>query len=307
VVAVVSGTASDIDAGQVGATLSGYLGGFSTQDDQAKVEVFFRGAGGVDLGSPGADLQIGPVTAADRGGLTDLLFRRADGAVPPGTRSVLTRMTLTRFSGSSDDAYADNLSLTLGAAVPPPSPGTAVNVAPVRGTVLVKVRGGSFVPLDGVEQIPPGSLLDTRHGTVSLTSARDTRGNTQTGEFSAGVFQILQSRKRSAKGLTELRLKGGSFGRCGKSRRAASGTAGAALSRRTIRRLRSSARGRFRTSGRNSSATVRGTIWEMSDRCDGTLTKVTRGKVAVRDFRRKKTVLVRAGKSYLARAAGGSR
>jgi len=29
---------------------------------------------------------------------------------------------------------------------------------------------------------------------------------------------------------------------------------------------------------------------------------VTRGRVAVRDFRRKKTVLVRAGKSYLARA-----
>lgn len=39
-----------------------------------------------------------------------------------------------------------------------------------------------------------------------------------------------------------------------------------------------------------------------ADRCDGTLTKVTRGRVAVRDFRRKKTVLLRAGKSYLARA-----
>jgi hypothetical protein len=47
---------------------------------------------------------------------------------------------------------------------------------------------------------------------------------------------------------------------------------------------------------------VRGTIWEVIDRCDGTLTKVRRGKVAVRDFRLRRTVLVRAGKSYLAGA-----
>ena len=40
------------------------------------------------------------------------------------------------------------------------------------------------------------------------------------------------------------------------------------------------------------------------DRCDGTLTKVRRGAVVVRDFRRKRNVVVRAGKSYLARARG---
>ena len=73
-------------------------------------------------------------------------------------------------------------------------------------------------------------------------------------------------------------------------------------SRRAIRRLRASAKGRFRTRGRYSAATVRGTTWSVTDRCDGTLTKVTKGKVAVRDFRRKKTIIVKAGKSYLARA-----
>ncbi len=46
---------------------------------------------------------------------------------------------------------------------------------------------------------------------------------------------------------------------------------------------------------------VRGTKWTTTDRCDGTLTTVTRGKVAVRDFRRKKTIIVKAGKSYLAK------
>ena len=78
----------------------------------------------------------------------------------------------------------------------------------------------------------------------------------------------------------------------------------AQLSRRTVRRLRANARGRFQTRGNNSSATVRGTIWTTTDRCDGTLTQVRRGTVVVRDFRRKRNVIVRAGKSYLARARG---
>ena len=45
-------------------------------------------------------------------------------------------------------------------------------------------------------------------------------------------------------------------------------------------------------------------MWTVADRCDGTLTTVKRGKVAVRDFRRKKTILLAAGKSYLAKAPG---
>jgi hypothetical protein len=60
--------------------------------------------------------------------------------------------------------------------------------------------------------------------------------------------------------------------------------------------------GRFRTRGRYAAATVRGTVWTMSDRCDGTLTVVQRSTVAVRDFVRHITVLVHAGHRYLARA-----
>ena len=75
-----------------------------------------------------------------------------------------------------------------------------------------------------------------------------------------------------------------------------------AVSRRAIRRLRANARGRFRTRRRHSAATVRGTVWVTTDRCDGTLTQVKRGKVTVRDLRRKRTITLTAGKSYLAKA-----
>ena len=72
--------------------------------------------------------------------------------------------------------------------------------------------------------------------------------------------------------------------------------------KRTSRHLWGDGKGRFRTSGRFSSATVRGTRWVVSDRCDGTLTRVVRGSVTVRDGVRNKTVVVRAGGQYLAPA-----
>ena len=216
---------------------------------------------------------------------------------------------LAVWQAASSPARIEAISLS-----PPPELGRTVAVRAVRGTVLVGVRtvprggraagGGPPQPrvvyhrLRGDETIAVGSFLNTKRGTVELASATGRASRTQSGQLSSGLFQVLQSRKRSAMGLTELRLKGGSFGKC----RARAGRASAAqLSRRTIRRLRSNARGRFRTRGRGSAATVRGTVWTTTDRCDGTLTSVKRGRVAVRDFRRKRTVVVRAGKSYLAR------
>jgi archaeosine-15-forming tRNA-guanine transglycosylase len=97
-------------------------------------------------------------------------------------------------------------------------------------------------------------------------------------------------------------LRGGSFGSCrdaGHSR--ARRTAIAAGNRRVRRLWGRDGGGRFRTHGRNSQATVRGTRWVTVDRCDGTLTRVTEGSVVVRDFARGRRVLVRAGSSYLAR------
>ena len=68
-----------------------------------------------------------------------------------------------------------------------------------------------------------------------------------------------------------------------------------------VRQLWGNGKGRFRTRGRYAAATVRGTYWLTVDRCDGTLTQVRQGIVQVSDFRLKKQVTVRAGKSYLAK------
>ena len=56
-------------------------------------------------------------------------------------------------------------------------------------------------------------------------------------------------------------------------------------SKRKIRQLWGHGNGNFRTGGKRSAATVRGTWWLVTDRCDGTLTRVKVGRVDVRDFR----------------------
>ena len=305
----------EIDGGRVSAALSAYIGGFATQDDNVRVTTTFLAGNGATLGT----LEIGPVTAADRGDQTTLLPRNTSGAVPACTRSIKLVITATRLEGTYNDGYADNVSLSLAgsgagagaASCPPPVLASSVNVKPAGGKVFVSVpassafaslavpgiKGRRFVPLTAARQVPVGSILDTRKGSVSLASASSQPGQLFSGTFSAGVFQALQSRN----GLTTLPLKGSSFRACAS---AAGSKASAALSRRVIRRMRGNASGRYRTSGRYSAATVRGTIWETIDRCDGTLTKVTRGTVVVRDFRKRRNITVRAGKSYLARAPG---
>jgi len=64
---------------------------------------------------------LGPVTPADRGNQTGLLFRELSGYVPTGTTQIQLSLSMERPNSSDNDGYADNLSLVLhAAAVPEP-------------------------------------------------------------------------------------------------------------------------------------------------------------------------------------------
>jgi hypothetical protein len=99
--------------------------------------------------------------------------------------------------------------------------------------------------------------------------------------------------------LLEGALKGGpNYATC-KARKA--GEASAAASSKTLQLLRASARGKFKTRGKYAAATIRGTKWTTSDRCDGTLIHDITHSVAVTDFVRHKSIVLHAGQSYLAK------
>jgi len=112
----VAADASTIDAGRALANVSGWLGGFTNQNDNATFSATFLGATNNFLGS----VAIGPVLAADRGDVSSLLFRAVNAFVPAGTRTIQATLSIARTDGSFNNGAADNLNITL-SAVPEPS------------------------------------------------------------------------------------------------------------------------------------------------------------------------------------------
>ena len=97
--------------------------------------------------------------------------------------------------------------------------GRSVVVGAAQGVVKVKLAGtNTFVPLTGEVSVPTGSELDTTKGSVTLVSALDTSGHSQTGTFSNGRFKVKQS--LTGKGMTDLYLSGPKPGRCSAPNRA---------------------------------------------------------------------------------------
>jgi Beta-propeller repeat len=205
----------------------------------------------------------------------------------PG-RFTVTRSATDRCGNTATASFTYSV-------IPFPVLSVTVDVEPVAGKVRIREHG-RFVALTEARAVPVGSTLDTTRGTVRITTATPRRGRYQVGRFGAGVFVVRQ--RRAQQGLADLRLIDPSRRVCA---RASAASLTQAISSRTLALLRASAHGRFRTTGRYSAATVRGTQWTIEDRCEATLTVVTRGTVMVRDFRLRRNVAVPAGKSYLAR------
>jgi hypothetical protein len=152
----VGDAAPEIDLGRGSAALSALLGGYRASADGAIVEAAFRDPAGKELGK----LQIGPVTATDRGGATNLLPRSTSGTMPPLTRSVAVTLRSVPSAGSYDDAYFDSLAL-----VPRISGG-----APHRDPVASK--GRRLRPFPGVAVLSRRAAVDRhRHVWVRLACA----------------------------------------------------------------------------------------------------------------------------------------
>ena len=174
---------------------------------------------------------------------------------------------------------------------PPPTPGSTANLSLASGTVLFKVPSSEdTVHLAGSAQVPIGTEVDTTDGVAKVTVARG--ATLDTSEFYDGDFTVLQPGPTA---LGELKLKGGNFLDCVSSVRALA-------KKRPQRRLWGSGKGHFRTRGRYSSATVRGTKWLTEDLCGSTRITVVQGTVLVHDFVRDVDVSVPAGHSYRANA-----
>jgi hypothetical protein len=187
---------------------------------------------------------------------------------------------------------------------PIPTNGESVVVVPKEGTVLIKLPGtGKYVPLEELKEIPVGAIIDATKGKVTLTSIGP-NGEEQTAVFFGGIFKVKQ---KEGSNVVVLELivnkvcRGGMVKQGGTSASASSVATASGAGGKKGGKLWGSGHGSFKTEGNQGSATVRGTIWLVEDRCDGsTFFKTKRGVVTVNDFFAHKTLSLPAGKTYVA-------
>jgi hypothetical protein len=180
----------------------------------------------------------------------------------------------------------------------PAERGSSFVVQPVSGTVLGHPPDDpNFRRITGAANLVMGWTLDVTKGRARL-STEGSRATQQSVDAFEGFFTIQQT---ASSPVTDLLLRSGNFD-------AVCGSGGVDIARasannsKTVRHLWASGKGKFRTKGRFAAAVIRGTQWLTEDRCDGTLVTVKTGAVAVFDQTLQKTVVVRAGSTYLARA-----
>jgi hypothetical protein len=255
-------------------------------------------------GSTGAGAAPSHVYAAP--GVYTVAITATDGAGNPAT----TTRTIVVFSKPPPpvdtptrgvDFNASSVSGTVLVSVPKNAPAGRVLARPpvVRGAAAITPPAGytPFRLLGKDDNIPVGSILDATRG-VSQIKMATTGTATQLGKFSQGVFKTQQSKKKPL--TTALMMGGGNFRR--ECRRLGFVGKVSAARRRPGRRLFANVKGRFRTRGRHSTATVRGTQYLVKDSCSGTTTRVLKGSVVVHDYTLRKDKTVKAGHRYFARA-----
>jgi hypothetical protein len=179
--------------------------------------------------------------------------------------------------------------LVLGVRQPKPRPkfGQTQLISRVKGKVTFRTPGGPARSLGDPMIVPNGTVVDASDGVVKVAVERAKGGTLDSADAWGGSFHMSQS----AGGVTTFKLTG-----------AVTSSRSASASKVSAKRsLWVNGKGNFKTRGKRASAIVRGTYWFTQETTAGTKVQVKRGLVAVRDFVRKRTTLVGAGHSYVAR------
>jgi predicted Ser/Thr protein kinase len=141
--------ATTIDQGSVSYELSGYLGGYKGEADNAALKLTFQDQSGKVL----AEAALGPVAPSDRSYGTKLISQDIVGTVPVGTRSIEVQLLMTRSGTESyNHAFADNLSVILSG--PPFADITGIagskEITQLAQLGVFPSDGGNFMPQQSV-------------------------------------------------------------------------------------------------------------------------------------------------------------
>jgi hypothetical protein len=178
----------------------------------------------------------------------------------------------------------------LGPGAPVPQFHKTVVVRRISGKVRVRLKGSkTFTDLGAIDDIPLGATIDVKKGRIELASVPSRTAAVERIQLYSGWFRVGQPAA-----ITEFTLNE-PLASCKKKK------ARAAATKPKSRKLWGDGKGKFRTRGQYSAATIRGTRFLVQDSCSGTLTQVKEGSVLVRDNVKRKNIVLRKGKRYTAR------
>ena len=200
----------------------------------------------------------------------------------------------------------------------PPTAGVTTVVRLISGDVFVKLpvatklgfdgmrapfQETGFVPLKGVASVPVGSTVDARDGELKVETAEngypasDRRARRSAIQARIGMFKIEQARKKKhAKKSAAIGTDIRQVSPPGAESKCASRT-----SKGVVRSLSMVAKGVVRAVGGAAPTTALSASFISTDRCDGSLTEVAKGKVTIAVKGQRKPVTVKAGRAYFVR------
>lgn len=220
--------------------------------------------------------------------------------------SVAFASTSGNLSSSDIDPASDVFRRDISAPAGPvgglPEEGETVNLTPRRGHVTFTEPGDQSESLERSVLVPVGTKVNARAGRAELFS--EYNNSIESTDVYGGLAKVKQ--QKGTKPVVRFLLVG-DLGGCGAGAARVSRSTATASGRRG-RHLWGSGRGHYRTGGRRGAATVRGTTWLTSDRCDGSTrfyvkSSISGEGVVVNDYDnpgRKDAVLL-PGQSYVAR------
>lgn len=116
--------------------LSGWLGGWAAQGDNALLYVSFLDSLDAEIGHA----VIGPVGPAERNNATGLWYLEVADRLPIGTGKLMFSLSMERQGGGDNDGYADNLAFVLNAPAAVPEPSTLALLLLSAGALALSRR-----------------------------------------------------------------------------------------------------------------------------------------------------------------------
>ena len=199
-----------------------------------------------------AAVHAGSITTKD-GGKVTIEMREGQASYRASTRNKVKSLSYPAWPGSF---------IVVGAPEGPDDPEAfATGDVTVNGQPFTSGRSSTARPIDVT-----GGTLKLERGRRRL--ARHVRRCHRPGASSSSTRSSTrqEGREEAKRTTAELALNGGDFGACGAWPRVQLGGARAG---KNVRSLWAQGKGRFRTKGKSSSASIRGTKWQTTDRVTG--------------------------------------